>query len=140
MTLALEVVPVPVSDVDAALSFYRDKLGFALDVDYRPTESFRVVQLTPPGSACSVHLEPGRGRTPLRGLVLVTPDLNAERQRLIAAGVAVSHIKHKHPVETWSGAWRAGVDPNRRDYASVAELTDPDGNTWTLQERGHRRH
>lgn len=113
--LGLEVVPVPVSDVDAALGFYRDRMGFAVDVDYRPSATFRVVQLTPPGWACSVHLEPANGRGPARGLVLVTPDLVTERQRLVATGVAVGDIKHKHPVETWSGEWGAGLDPERRD-------------------------
>lgn len=136
--LALEVVPIPVGDVDAALGFYRDQWGFELDVDYRPTGSFRVVQLTAPGSACSVHLVPAATGARLRGLILVTDDLAVERNRLIEAGVAVSEIRHKHPVDTWSGEWRPGIDPSRRDYASIAEVTDPDGNTWTLQERGHR--
>jgi len=137
MTLALEVVPLPVTDVDRALAFYRERLGFVLDVDYRPTAEFRVVQLTPPGSACSVHLvtadSPGR----IHDLHLVTTDLEAVRARLIAVGVAVSPPRHKEPLESWTGGWSQGMDPRRRDYASFADFADPDGNTWTLQERGH---
>jgi catechol 2,3-dioxygenase-like lactoylglutathione lyase family enzyme len=136
--LALEVVPLPVADVDRALAFYTEQAGFTLDVDYRPTDDFRVVQLTPPGSACSVQLImadlPGR----VRNLYLVTPDLAEARGKLIARGVAVGAIRHKDPVETWVGGWSAGLDPKRRDYASFADFADPDGNTWTLQERGHR--
>ena len=133
--LALEVVPLPVTDIDRALAFYTEQAGFVLDVDYRPTADFRVVQLTPPGSACSVQLvmadSPGR----VHNLYLVTTDLAGARAKLIARGVAVGAIRHKDPVETWAGGWSAGPDPKRRDYASFA---DPDGNTWTLQERGHR--
>ena len=65
----------------------------------------------------------------------VTTDLADERAKLIARGVAVGAVRHKDPVETWAGGWSAGLDPKRRDYASFA---DPDGNTWTLQERGYR--
>ncbi|HTW28885.1 MAG TPA: VOC family protein [Acetobacteraceae bacterium] len=136
--LALEVVPLPVVDVDRALAFYTGQVGFILDVDYRPTRDFRVVQLTPPGSACSVHLvatdSPGR----VHQLCLVTSDLEAERAKLIDRGVEVGAIRHKDPLETWAGGWSAGVDPQHRDYASFADFADPDGNTWTLQERGHR--
>jgi len=136
--LALEVVPLPVTDIDRALAFYTERAGFILDVDYRPTADFRVVQLTPPGSACSVQLvmadSPGR----LHKLYLVTPDVAAARTKLIARGVAVGAIRHKDPVETWAGGWSAGLDDKRRDYASFADFADPDGNTWILQERGHR--
>jgi catechol 2,3-dioxygenase-like lactoylglutathione lyase family enzyme len=136
--LALEVVPVPVADIDRALAFYAEQAGFALDVDYRPTADFRVVQLTPPGSSCSVQLvmadSPGR----VHNLYLVTTDLTEARGKLIARGVAVGSIRHKDPVETWAGGWSPGLDPKRRDYASFADFADPDGNTWTLQERGHR--
>ena len=135
--LALEVVSLPVTDVDRALAFYKERVGFTLDVDYQPTAEFRVVQLTPPGSACSVHLvkadSPGR----IRDLHLVTSDLKAERKKLIARGVTVSPARHKEPLETWTGGWSPGLDPRRRDYASFADFADPDGNTWTLQERGH---
>ena len=135
--LALEVVPLPVTDIDRALAFYTEHAGFTLDVDYRPTADFRVVQLTPPGSACSIQLvradSPGR----VRNLHLVTPDLADVRAKLIARGVAVGAIRHKDPVDTWAGGWSAGLDPKRRDYASFADFADPDGNTWTLQERGH---
>jgi catechol 2,3-dioxygenase-like lactoylglutathione lyase family enzyme len=136
--LALEVVPVPVTDVDASLAFYRERLGFPLDVDYHPTPDFRVVQLTPPGSACSVQLVPAGSAARLQNLYLVTPDLVAERDALLDRGVNVSRIRHKDPVGTWSGGFADGIDPARRDYASFADVTDPDGNTWTLQERGHR--
>jgi len=137
MMLALEVVPLPVTDIDRALAFYRDQAGFILDVDYRPTADFRVVQLTPSGSACSIQLviadSPGR----VQNLYLVTTDIADARAKLIARGVAVCTIRHKDPVDTWSGGWRAGLDPERRDYSSFADFADPDGNTWTLQERGH---
>ena len=133
--LSLEVVPLPVTDIDRALAFYTEQAGFTLDVDYRPTADFRVVQLTPPGSVCSVQLvmadSPGR----VHNLYLVTTDLADARAKLIARGVAV---RHKDPVETWAGRWSAGLDPKRRDYASFADFADPNGNTWTLQERGHR--
>jgi catechol 2,3-dioxygenase-like lactoylglutathione lyase family enzyme len=135
--LALEVVTLPVRDIDAAITFYADGVGFALDVDYRPTDGFRVVQLTPSGSACSVHLEQATSPSRRRGLVLVTTDLVAERDRLLSRGVPVGDLRHKYPVETWSGDWHPGADPQHRDYASVADFADPDGNTWTLQERGH---
>src|SRR5262245_43373860 len=133
--LALEVVTLPVTDVDRALAFYTEQVGFTLDVDYRPTEDFRVAQLTPPGSAASVQLVTGSDR--VRDLYLVTTDLAADRDALLARGVPVGPIRHKDPIDTWSGGFAAGLDPQRRDYASFADFADPDGNTWTLQERGH---
>src|SRR5262245_4984058 len=118
MMLSLEVVPLPVTDIDRALTFYAERVGFILDVDYRPTPGFRVVQLTPPGSACSVQLvtadSPGR----LHRLHLVTNDLAAERAELIVRGVAVGEVRHKKPLDTWAGEWGPGLDPGRRDYAS----------------------
>jgi catechol 2,3-dioxygenase-like lactoylglutathione lyase family enzyme len=136
--LSLEVVPLPVTDVDRALAFYTEQVGFILDVDYRPTHDFRVVQLTPPGSACSVHLVAADSLNRVHNLYLVTGDLAAERTTLIDRGVDVGAIRHKDPVETWAGGSSTGLDPQRRDYASFADFADPDGNTWTLQERGHR--
>jgi catechol 2,3-dioxygenase-like lactoylglutathione lyase family enzyme len=136
--LALEVVPLPVTDIDRALAFYTELIGFILDVDYHPTPDFRVVQLTPPGSACSVHLVGTDSDSRVRNLCLVTEDLAAERKKLIDRGVDVSAIRHKDPVETWAGGWSTGLDSQRRDYASFADFADPDGNIWTLQERGYR--
>ncbi|NUR94340.1 MAG: VOC family protein [Kribbellaceae bacterium] len=136
MDYRLEVVTLPVSDVDVALAFYTS-LGFALDVDYHPRDGFRVVQLTPPGSACSIQF--GDGLTEAvpgsaRANYLVVDDLEAARDQLVALGIKVGEIRHKDPVETWSGGFAPGLDPERRPYASLAELTDPDGNSWTLQE------
>ena len=75
----------------------------------------------------------------VRGLCdLVTTDLAAELAKLIAHGIAVGAIRHKSPFETWAGGWSTGLDPERRDYASFADFSDPDGNTWVLQERGYR--
>lgn len=133
--LALEVIPVRVTDIDRALAFYTEQVGFALDVDYQPSEDFRVVQLTPPGSACSVQLVTGTDR--IHDLYLVTTDLAAERDDLIARGVPVGPIRHKDAAESWAGGFVPGLDPQRRDYASFADFADPDGNTWTVQERGH---
>lgn len=137
--LALEVVPLPVADIDDALAFYTKQVGFTLDVDYRPTPEFRVTQLTPPGSACSLHLVCAADRSRLRDLCLVTNDLEATRHQLIARGVDVGVIRHKDPVETWAGGWTPGVDPRHRDYCSFADFADPYGNTWTLQERGYNQ-
>src|SRR5262245_34304717 len=138
MMLALEVVTLTVTDIDRALAFYTERAGFILDVDYRPTAHFRVVQLTPQGSACSIQLVLDDWVGRVHNLYLVTSDLAEARTTLIARGVAVGAIRHKDSVDTWAGGWAAGLDPKRRDYASFADFADPDGNTWTLQERGHR--
>jgi catechol 2,3-dioxygenase-like lactoylglutathione lyase family enzyme len=136
--LALEVVSLPVADVDRALAFYTQKVGFKLDVDYHPAPTFRVVQLTPPGSSCSVQLIKADSAARVRNLYLVTTDLAAERAALIERGVAVGEFRHKAPIDAWEGGFSAGLDAQRRDYASFADFEDLDGNSWTLQERGYR--
>ena len=140
MDYQLQVITLSVSDVDEAAAFYTRQAGFTLDVDYHPVPGFRVVQLTPPGSACSVQL--GAGLTDAapgsaRATCLVVADIEAARAELVARGVKVSDIRHKSPVETWAGGWAPGADPERRDYASFADFADPDGNTWVIQEIGH---
>jgi catechol 2,3-dioxygenase-like lactoylglutathione lyase family enzyme len=141
MTYKIEVLILPVSDVDRALAFYSEKAGFTLDVDYRPSDDFRVVQLTPPGSACSIQL--GVGLTDaapgsIRGIQIVVEDLQAAREELLERGVEVGDVRHKSPRGDWRGGWEPGLDPDRADYASFADFTDPDGNRWVLQERGFR--
>lgn len=137
--LALEVIPLPVTDVDRALDFYARQVGFALDVDYKPTADFRVVQLTPPGSACSIQLIAANSPARSEGLYLVTEDLESTRADLISRGVPIGQPRHKDLIGTWAGGWSPGLDPQRRDYASFADFADPDGNTWTVQERGFRK-
>ncbi|MGW5720027.1 VOC family protein [Amycolatopsis sp. NPDC003865] len=137
---SLEVLTLPVADVDRAVRFYTEQVGFGLDVDYAPNEGFRVVQLTPPGSAASVQL--GVGLTDAvpgsaREHYLVVADIVAAHGKLAARGVPVSGVRHKKSVD-WQGDFASGVDPDRRDYASFFGFADPDGNTWTVQERGHR--
>jgi len=137
---SIEVIALPVSDVDRALRFYVDQVGFALDVDYAPNDAFRVVQMTPPGSHCSIQI--GKGLTDaragsLRNVYLVVTDLEAARQRLLEGGVEVSEIRHKTPVGAWDGGFAPGLDSDRRDYASFAYFSDPEGNGWVLQERGY---
>jgi catechol 2,3-dioxygenase-like lactoylglutathione lyase family enzyme len=137
---SVEVITLPVSDVDRALRFYVDRVGFTLDVDYAPNDAFRVVQLTPPGSACSIQI--GEGLTnaaagSIRNVYLVVTDLEAARSRLLERGVEVSAIRHKVPIDAWNGGFAAGLDPAHRDYASFADFSDPDGNRWVLQERGY---
>jgi catechol 2,3-dioxygenase-like lactoylglutathione lyase family enzyme len=141
MDYQLQVITLAVSDVDEAAAFYTRQADFTLDVDYHPVPGFRVVQLTPPGSACSVQL--GAGLTDAapgsaRATYLAVTDIEAARAELIGRGVKVSDIRHKSPVETWAGGWAPGADPDRRDYASFADFADPDGNTWVIQEIGHR--
>jgi len=138
---SVEVITLPVSDVDRALRFYVDRIGFTLDVDYSPNDAFRVAQLTPPGSSCSIQI--GRGLTDapvgsLRNVYLVVTDLEAARSRLLEHGVDVDEIRHKVPIDAWDGSFAPGLDPVRRDYASFAGFSDPDGNRWVLQERGYR--
>lgn len=139
MDYRIQVITVPVSDVDQAVAFYVQKAGFALDVDYHPTNSFRVVQLTPPGSACSVQIGAGLTDAPpgsARNTYLIVNDLEAACRELADRGVSVTDVRHKAPVDDWQGGWAPGVEPNRRDYASFADFADPDGNTWVLQEIG----
>jgi catechol 2,3-dioxygenase-like lactoylglutathione lyase family enzyme len=141
MDYKVAVITLAVSDVDQALAFYTQRAGFALDVDYHPVSGFRVVQLTPPGSPCSVQIGAGlTDATPgsTRATFLVVTDIEAAHAELTARGVKVSGIRHKSPVEEWKGGFEPGVDPQRRDYASFADFADPDGNTWVLQEIGHR--
>jgi catechol 2,3-dioxygenase-like lactoylglutathione lyase family enzyme len=141
LTFSVEVITIPVSDVDRALRFYKDQLGFHLDVDYSPNDTFRVVQFTPPGSACSIQI--GKGLTDARvgslsNIYLVVTDLDATRTQLLERGTAVSTIRHKTPIGAWDGGFAHGLDPARGDYASFASFSDPDGNSWVLQERGYR--
>ncbi len=133
MDFKLELVLLPVSDVDAAKAFYREKAGFHLEVDTGVDGVGRVVQLTPPGSACSIGF--GTGITDAapgsaRGLHLVVKDIEAARADLVGRGVEVSEIRHLE-----SGTWRPGTHPERQDYNSFADFIDPDGNLWLLQER-----
>jgi catechol 2,3-dioxygenase-like lactoylglutathione lyase family enzyme len=140
MKAQLEVVILPVSDPAGSLRFYRDRVGFDLDVDYAPAADFRVVQLTPPGAATSIQFGVGLTDAPtgsVPGLYLVVSDIETARRELIARGVAVSDIRHKDTDGGWRGRFLPGPDPHRADYASFADFVDPDGNTWTLQERGH---
>jgi catechol 2,3-dioxygenase-like lactoylglutathione lyase family enzyme len=128
----LELVLVPVSDVDRAKTFYTEKAGFNVDLDHRAGDDFRVVQLTPPGSACSISI--GTGITEaapgsVQGLHLVVSDIEAARAELVKRGVDVSEVKHFE-----SGRWVPGPDPLRRSFSSYAFFTDPDGNGWVVQE------
>ena len=126
MQMKLELIPIPVSDVDRAIAFYADQLGFTKDVDVRPGEGVRVVQLTPEGSGCSIGFgtgldvykgDPGS----VRGLHLVVEDLDEARDELLRRGVAVREV------HDFGGGVRG------------ADFADPDGNTWELQEMAWRR-
>ena len=135
MDFKLELVLLPVSDVDRAKAFYTEALGFNLDVDHQVSDEFRVVQVTPPGSACSVSFGIGiHGGPPgsVTGTHLVVTDIEAARALLVERGVQISDIRHM------DGGWQPGADPQHRRYASFADFADPDGNTWVLQEVGHR--
>jgi catechol 2,3-dioxygenase-like lactoylglutathione lyase family enzyme len=133
MDWKLELVLIPVSDVDRAKAFYLEQTGFNLEVDTTVGDAFRVVQLTPPGSACSIALGTGiTDATPgsVRGTHLVVNDIEVARAQLVERGVEVSEIRHLE-----SGEWTPGPHPERLDYESFADFNDPDGNTWVLQER-----
>ena len=132
MDFKLELVLIPVADVDRAKQFYVDTCGFKLDVDHQPNDKFRVVQVTPTGSACSLTF--GIGITDAapgtyRGTHLVVTDIEAARAELADRGVEISEIRHMGP-----DGWQPGADPEHSDYNSFADFSDPDGNTWVLQE------
>lgn len=138
-TFSIEVITLPVSDVERALRFYVDQVGFTLDVDYSPHDAFRVVQLTPPGSRCSIQIGKELTKAPVgsvRNIYLVVTDVEAARSFLLERGVEVSETRHKTPIGAWDGGFAPGLDPARGDYASFASFSDPDGNSWVLQERG----
>lgn len=133
LDMKLEVIVIPVSDVDRAKRFYAD-IGWRLDADFVVGDTFRIVQFTPPGSACSIHF--GKGVTPvtpgsLQGLYLIVSDIEAARRELAARGAAVSETFHRTGV---GKAPESGPDPERHSYNSFATFSDPDGNTWLLQE------
>ena len=130
--MKIEVVVIPVSDVDRAKEFYAG-LGWRLDGDFPMSESARLVQMTPPGSQCSVHF--GKGLTTaapgsLPGLYLVVSDLEAARADLSSHGAKVSEPFHRGP----DGAPEPGLAPKRASYNSFASFADPDGNRWLMQE------
>ncbi len=135
MDYKLELVLIPVSDVDRAKSFYVEQAGFDLLVDTATgLPGQRVVQVTPHGSACSIGF--GTGITAAQpgsqqGLHLVVPDITTARAELTGRGVEVSEVRH-----IGEGGWQSGPHPDRADYNSFAEFTDPDGNLWLLQEVG----
>jgi len=129
----LQLIVIPVSDVDRAKAFYLDGTGFRLDVDHRAGEDFRVVQLTPPGSACSVSLMRNvESAGTLQGLHLVVTDIEAARDELTGRGTEVSEVFHFE-----SGGQVPGPDPQRLDYGSFLTFADPDGNSWMVQEVQH---
>lgn len=134
MDYRLELVVIPVSDVDRAKEFY-ERAGFRLDVDHRAGEDFRVVQLTPSGSDCSVTLMRNEGSAgSVQGLQLMVTDLEQARAELIGRGVAVGE-----PFHFTASGQVPGLHPERADYASFAAFSDPDGTGWLLQERSSPR-
>jgi catechol 2,3-dioxygenase-like lactoylglutathione lyase family enzyme len=135
MDWRLEVIVIPVSDIDASKAFYGDKVGFTVDVDFSAGESFRIVQLTPPGSGCSIVLKHNPDAAgSLGGLQVVVSDIEAAHRQLVAAGVPVGALHH-----FVDGAQEPGPHPNRGDYETFLAFDDPDGNSWLLQEVPSRR-
>lgn len=138
MEWKLELIVLPVADVDRAKAFYSQQLAFNVDVDYQPNEDFRVAQLTPAGSRCSIALMPSdvvarqSGGTPgtVNGLHLVVTDIDTARAELAERGVQVSDVFHFE-----DGRQLTGPDPKRADYNSFLTFNDPDGHVWLVQER-----
>ena len=134
MEWKLELVVVPVSDVDRAKAFYLEQAGFSLDVDHQAGD-FRVVQLTPPGSACSIAvMRNPEAAGSVQGLHLIIPDIDAGRAELVGRGVAATEVFHFE-----DGGQVPGPDPQHSDYNSFLSFSAPDGNGWLVPEvRGGR--
>ncbi|MGH2474336.1 MAG: glyoxalase superfamily protein [Candidatus Limnocylindrales bacterium] len=129
MDYKLELVIVPVTDVDRSKHFYSEMLGFHVDVDSSPSEHFRVVQLTPQGSGCSISIGIGLGDGvpgSLKGLQLCVADIDAAQAELAGRGVAITPVRHHDGTEF--------VDGKGGDWNAFAFFDDPDGNSWALQE------
>ncbi|MBA2309730.1 MAG: VOC family protein [Pseudonocardiales bacterium] len=127
MDWKLELIVVPTADVERSKTFYNEQLGFGVDHDTRISDDVRLVQLTPPGSGCSIaigmsEMEPGS----LKGLQLVVPDINAARDQLVERGVEVSPVQHHDGTGMVDG-------PGGR-WNSFLFFSDPDGNSWSVQE------
>ncbi|MFC4909141.1 VOC family protein [Actinomadura gamaensis] len=130
MDWKLELIIMPVADIDRAKAFYTERCGFVMDVDFS-ADDFRIVQLTPPGSACSITLMRNEEKAgTLDGLHIVVPDIDEARETLVKGGVDVSEPYHFGE----GGARVDGHDPKRGDYGTYLEFRDPDGNGWLIQE------
>jgi catechol 2,3-dioxygenase-like lactoylglutathione lyase family enzyme len=127
----LEVIKLPVADFDRAKAFYQ-RLGWRLDIEFKPDGQHRGLQFTPPGSPASIQFgeAPSAMAAPLEGMILVVDDIEVARDELISRGADVSEVWH---LEIGKGQV-PGLDPERRSYASRATFPDPDGNVWQLQE------
>ena len=126
----IEVVTIPVTDVDRARDFYAEKVGFAVDIDHRISDDLRLVQLTPPGSACSIHL--GKGTVDMEpgsidGVFLVVRDLIAARDYLVERGVEVGELQVFD-----DGSYRPAREGEGLDYVGCVFFSDPDGNRWCV--------
>ena len=132
MDWKLEVVTIPVSDMDRAKMFYEEQLGFHVDIDQQVAEGVRFLQLTPPGSACSIHLGPGTKQLKpgsLEGLFLVVSDVKAAREDLVKRGVDVGEL-----LVFDAGEYRPAGEGESLDLVGVVRLADPDGNRWMIQQ------
>ena len=132
MNWKIEVVTIPVSDVDRARDFYAEKVGFAVDIDHRISDDLRLVQLTPPGSACSIHL--GKGTVDMEpgsidGVFLVVRDLIAARDYLVERGVEIGELQVFD-----DGSYRPAREGEGLDYVGCVFFSDPDGNRWCVQQ------
>ena len=130
MDLKLELVVVPVTDIDRAKAFYNEQLGFNVDVDHSAGDAFRVVQLTPPGSECSISIGKGLSKSEpgsLQGMQLCVSDIEATRAELVGRGLDVTPVRH---IE--NGDW---LDGHGGPWNSFMFFSDPDGNGWTIQEK-----
>jgi catechol 2,3-dioxygenase-like lactoylglutathione lyase family enzyme len=140
MAMRFEVTVLPVSDVDRAKAFY-EGLGWRLDADFPIDEQYRIVQLTPPGSPASIQF--GLGLTKMApgscdGLYLIVEDVEAAREELMSKGAEVSEVWHGRGIGTSDQGREPGPDPERTSYRSFASFSDPDGNSWLLQELTQR--
>jgi catechol 2,3-dioxygenase-like lactoylglutathione lyase family enzyme len=130
--MGLEVIVIPVSDADRSKAFYTG-LGWRLDADIAKGRAFRLMQFTPPGSACSIHFGAGLTSAPpgsAGALYLIVADIQAAHDDLRRRGVDVSEVFHRSPGEEYA----SGADPQHRSYRSYVSFKDPDGNTWVVQE------
>jgi catechol 2,3-dioxygenase-like lactoylglutathione lyase family enzyme len=135
MDYTIEVIPVPVTDVDRAKEFYQSKCGFGVDLDTEVAPGMRIVQITPPGSRCSIALLQGMPEAPkqramdpgsLRGVQVCVTDIEAARAELAGRGVEISSVQH-----AGASGWESGKGA---EWNSFAFFADPDGNGWVLQE------